>query len=376
MTFDLHQHTFPSVTHRSIWHAAVFLAPFREVIPQTVTGADADQLRKGEKHLYRFITGLYADMYAHPDVYGIPVGEYDRFMEGRTRDTLPKKDVQKESRLRNQFQQAIQFYQKLLFDIGSHGEPGERTTVFTLDPAVLSDMIGKHRLTSVRGEQEQRATALARVGMIVQRSSDTITVSVPDYPYLLTALSALCKRGQKKFMLTNVLRCDFRGLLPSFKPGIDDATAVLSDHLKPMMAEMDMMMKRLSCKVIVEPLKNTTLYSPWKVKYTLRGKSLYAFQGDTDHLNVFAYFNHVQNVSRMGSLVREASDALYTWFYQHIPTRICACKNNRTIDIGGQKKRICGLMNRLDVSNPDSQDIRNLKRIIALYLEKLVNPSC
>jgi hypothetical protein len=375
MTFDLEQHTFPSVTHHSIWHAAVFLAPFLEVIPPTVTGTEADQLRQGERHLYRFITELYADMYAHPDMYFIPVGDYDRFMEGKTRHTLAKKDVQKESWLRNRFQQAIQFYQKLLFEIGLHGKPMDGTMMLTLAPDALSEMIRTHRLTSVRGEQEQRAIALARVGMIVRRSSDTITVSVPDCPSVLIALSMLCKSGKKQHALTNVLRCDFRGLLPSFKPGIEDAMAVLSEDVRPLIAEMDAIMQRLPCKVVVKPLKNTTLYSPWKVRYTFRGKSLYAFQGDTGHLDAFAYFNHVQNVSRMGALVRDASDDLYSWFYERIPARTCACKNNRVVDIGGQTKRICGLMNRLEVSNPDKQDMRNLKRVIALYFENLVNSS-
>ena len=60
--FNLNQKEFPGATHKSIWHAAVFMAPFREVIPPQVTGKEADELREGEKNLYQFMTDLYSDM--------------------------------------------------------------------------------------------------------------------------------------------------------------------------------------------------------------------------------------------------------------------------------------------------------------------------
>ena len=68
----------------------------------------------------------------------------------------------------------------------------------------------------------------------------------------------------------------------------------------------------------------------------------------------------------MGYLLKEKSDSLYTWFCDKIPLRQCSCRNNRLADIGGRKKRICGLMNKMDVPNPDEHDLQNLKQIIGL----------
>jgi hypothetical protein len=116
--FDTNQKEFPITTHKSIWHAAVFMAPFREVIPTQVTGRETDNLQEGEKNLYQFMTDLYSDMYDNPEAYYLPADEYDNFMKSREGKNLTDKDKLKESLLRNKFQRAIQFYQKLVLSRG------------------------------------------------------------------------------------------------------------------------------------------------------------------------------------------------------------------------------------------------------------------
>jgi len=369
--FDINQKEFPSITHESIWHAAIFISPFREVIPTHVTGKKRDNLREGEKSLYQFITDLYSDMYENPEAYYLPVGEYDSFMENRDRKNLSDKDKLKESLLRNKFQRAIQFYQKLLFEIGSKGEPNGGSDSLIMDKAVLSDIIIKHNFRILRGEQEKRAEALSNVGMKIDQSQSKMTVSNNKYPKMLVGLSALCKANTGKFALTNFLRCDFRGLVDSFEPGFDDAISILTDGFRKMAIEMDDFMRSVNCSISIQPLKNTTLFSQWKVGYSLKGKSIYSFHSDIDSLETFACFNHYQNVSRMGYLLKEESDLLYNWFDAKIPTRLCSCRYNRLVDIGGRKRRICGLMNKMDVINPDVHDLQNLKQIIEIYLDKV-----
>jgi hypothetical protein len=370
---DLHQQQeFPSTTHQSIWHAAVLMAPFYEVIPPQVTGQQADALRAGEKNFYQFMTDLYADMYAHPDVYALPVGEYDRFMSGRDRNHLVKKEVQKESRLRNKFQQAIQFYQKLLFEIGVHGELSNRADHLKMDQSVLANMTQNHKFSKLRGEEVERMYALRRLGLEMSQTANTISISNHTYPHILMALAALCTAPNKKFALTHFLRCDFRGLLSGHQPGFDDATSILPDNFKSMADEMETWMQSLNCNIVVEPLKNTTLHSYWEVSYRQKGKPLYAFHADTSKLDAFAYFNQAENVGRMGYLVKAESDQLYTWFDEHIPVRECACRNNRLVDIGGEQKRICGLMNRMDVVNPNQTDWQHLKQIVAIYRQEIL----
>jgi hypothetical protein len=273
--------------------------------------------------------------------------------------------------LRNKFQRAIQFYQKLLFEIGLKIEPEAGSQSFRLDKSFLPDAMTKHNFRILRGEEKKRAEALSSTGVKIDETESRITVSNDRYPHMLTALSALCKT-KNKFALTNFLRCDFRGLMKTHKPGYDDAVSILPEHFRKMTDEMDAFIQRMNCRISVQPLKNTTLFSQWKLHYCRHGKSVYSFRSDTDRLEAYAHFNHYQNVSRAGYALKEESYPLHTWFYDRIPERLCSCRYNRLVDIGGRKKRICGFMNRMDLVNPDSQDLQKLKQIIMVYHDKIL----
>lgn len=370
MNFSLSQTNFPSVTHQSIWHAAVMRAAFYEIIPASLSDGEADELREGQRSLYQFMTDLYSDMYEHPEAYELPVGDYEAYMQGRTRRDLSHKGDPKESRLRNRFQQGIQFYQKLLFEIGAKADQEADSQRFTLNSSVLSEMINSYNLRLIRGEEQRRASHLARLGLEIRFSIEKMTIANDQYPHMLSALTALCRSNTGKHALSGFLRCDFRAL-ESYKPGFADAVQILPDDFKSTALELNDYMKEINAKDTVQPLKNTTLFSPWKLGYSRNGKSVYGFHADTDSFETYVYFNYFSNVSRMGYLLKETSPKLYDWFNDRFPTRTCACPNNKLADIGGCKKRICGLMNRLEVYNPSTEDLRNLKLVIELSLEKI-----
>lgn len=372
MIFDKNQKEFPSSTHKSIWHAAVFMAPYYKVVPTELTGKEADDLREGGKSLYSFMTDLYSEMYENPEKFYIPVEEYDNFMKGRSRNDLIDKEKQKEGRLRNKFQQSIQFYQKLLFEIGARGNQEAGSYDICIDESIMSDIIKVHKLSQIRGEQEKRLNALSDMGMQVSRSEFKLTFSNSKYPKMFTALSALCKAGNKSFAVTNFLRCDLRGLIKSHKPGFQDSISILPDDFMKAAAEMYEFMRGLKCWIFVEPLKNTTLHSEWKVSFKFNGQLIYSFHSDAGTLKTFAYFNRHDNVSRMGYVLKEESEPLYKWFCDRVPVTACSCPNNKLVDIGGCKKRICGLMNRIDVINPDKSSLENLKRTIETYIGKVM----
>lgn len=363
MTLPVNPMEFPSLTHRSIWQAAMSLAPFREVIPQELSQTEADALCHGEASFHRFVTDMYGDMYRYPEAYGIPVGEYDVYMNGRERRRLGHKGDPKESRLRNQFQQAIQFYPKFLFELGMHGVV-EGDAGINFAAAILDDLINRHNLRLIRGTQEQRLAALERLGMIERRSDGRVYLRNKQYPWMFTALTALARANREKLALTHVLRCDFRGLQKGFKPGLEDAISILPEAFRRTVLQMDEVMQSIGAKITVQPLKNTTLYSPWKVSYTQQGKSIYGFHAEPQRLEVYLYFNRPENITGVAFLLKAEDSRIYDWFSEHIPIRECRCPNNRLVDIGGEKRRICGLMNRLEVENPDALDLEYLKRII------------
>lgn len=371
MTFDINQNTFPSTTHKSIWHTAVYMAPFNEVIPANLPAEQSLDLIEGEKSFYQFILDLYSDMYNNPEAYYIPILEYDSFMNSKVGKDFTDKDKKQESKLRNKFQKAIQFYQKLLFEIGSKAQPELGSYNLLIDKSILYDALSKHNLNIVLKDSEKRISALSNLGMVIDISGNKITISNIRYTKMLIALSALCKADNKKYLLTNFLRCDFRGLNNSYKPEFNDIISILPNKFKKTVLDMNDYMQAIKCTYSAEPLKNTTLQSDFKLLYKLNGKLIYSFNADTDSLKTFAYFNHHDNISRMGYLLKDESESLFAWFYDRIPTSICSCKNNKLVDIGGRTKRICGLMNRIDVTNPSDENMKNLKNVLQLYLQKV-----
>lgn len=368
MKFELKQKTFPSAVHRSVWHAALFMTPFYEIIPAQLRDRRVDDLRKGEASLHRFMHDLYSDLYRHPEAYFLPVGEYDEFMTGKEGRELNRREETRESLLRNRFQKSVQFYQKLLFEIGARSKAGPGFDQLFLDESVFSEMMIKHNLRILRGEEEKRAGALSRLGLKIKRLKSKFRVAGEDHPQMLSALTALCQSPSPKYGLTHFLRCDFRGLIPGHKPGFEDAVSILPHSFRKGAGAMHAFMQTLACGNGVEPLRNTTLHSKWKLTYRLKNKAVYAFHADADRLEIFAYFNHPDNVARMGYLLKAESLPLYNWFFDRIPIRSCACRNNRRVDIGGREKRICGLMCRMEAANPKSEDFEKIKQIITLFL--------
>lgn len=370
MIFDINQREFPSTVHKSIWHAAVFMSPFCEVIPPGLKKNEEDDLREGEKNFYSFILDLYSHMYNNPNNYYIPIEHYDNYMKNRKSKKLHHKGDPKESNLRNKFQQSVQFYQKLLFGIGANAELDVDSFNLCMDKSLYFSILKKLNLSKIRGEEEMRAASLSYIGLEILKSEDKVVISNSKYPKMLIALSALCKSDNKKYAFTNFLRCDFRGLNKSYKPGLDDVISILPKNLKQIVTDMDEFIQNLNCKFSVQPLKNTTLHNKWKVSYNKNGKSVYAFHSDIESLVTFLYFNYHENISRIGYELKKEPDLLYTWYYDRIPASQCSCVNSKLVDIGGQKKRICGLMNRLEVTNPVMDDLEKMKKVLEIYQSK------
>ena len=66
--FDRNQKEFPSFAHRTIWDNGLLLMP-PEV---SLAGfSDTDKRKNAFLDLYRFMTGMYIDMYQNPNVYEI-----------------------------------------------------------------------------------------------------------------------------------------------------------------------------------------------------------------------------------------------------------------------------------------------------------------
>ncbi len=364
---------FDSTAHKLIRYMVGNLSDFVFTPLEDNIVDDAEILYKGEIEYLRFNKNLYDDMYYHIGEYNIPGKEYDQFMSGRIKDELSEVEKKKESKLRNVFKQAIKLYPRFLYEIGLRGRLDNSSFRLILDQQQYDEVIKqvKRHISQRKGEATERISLLARLGLTIIVQQEQVVLENPKYPHMFVGLSALCKSVNKKHHFTNFIRCDYRGLQKFYSPGIEEVVKILPDSLKPIVKEVDLWMKKKNAKTTVKALHHQPVLIPWKVNYSHKGKSLFGLQADFENLYLFAYFNNFKNIMSVALEVSKISEDFCNWFNHQIPVTECNCKNNKVIKIGGEKKRICGLSNRMDLKNPDTESLKKIKRIVEIYQENI-----
>jgi hypothetical protein len=364
----------PSSSHKEIAYFRRYLSEL--VLYPDVPDRDENETRllhQGEKDYHSFMRDLYEDMYENAEAYSIPSGEYDKFMDGRSTDELSKSS--REYRLRNRFKQSIRIYQRFLYGIGSEGAVRKITNHLVLDrPSFEKALRGVSRhVSQLKGEVMNRISALSRLGFVMDIGDEEVSVSNETYPAMFVGLSALCKSGNKAYHYTHFLRCDYRGLDRRHKPGIEDVLEIVPGEFRRVVHEIDKWMKEMGARVEIKALHHQPLCIPWKVSYKIRGKAALGFKADAENLDLYAYFNSHKNIVKVAAEIGKESDQLCKWFAEHIPERVCACKSNKLVHIGSTRKRICGLMNRLEIRNPDEAGFGRVKAAVSLYHNRFRN---
>ena len=365
MSLNKNQTDFPSTAQKSIWHTSQFMSPFYETTPPGIENNKTGDFERGEKDFYEFMIVLYLDMYNNPAKYYIPTDDYDKYMKGRKREELPHKNDSRECFLRNKFQHSIKFYQDFLYEIGKNGNLDSSNFIITENK--FSEIIKKLKVHKKVEESDYCINALKSIGFNYKKSNKKLFFFNVDYPMMFFGLSALSKSKNTKYGYACFLLCDYRGLLDSFEFKFNDTVLILNEKYKKIALEINELMRQIDTKLKIKPLRNTLLNSYWKLQYTKNGKAVCSIHIDIDRMNAFLNFNSVENISNMGYLLNKRSGELFNWFYDHIRTMECSCKNNRNVDIGGRRKRICGLMNRVEIYNPTIFDLEKMKNILKIY---------
>ena len=372
MSINKNQKDFPSTAHKSIWHTCLFMSPFYEVIPTDIEGDKKKHLVKGERDFYDFMTALYLEMYNNPEKFYIPTIEYDRYMKGRIKEELPHKNDPKECSLRNRFQHSIKFYQDFFYELGKVGEIDSLSSDFIFTEKEVVNILNKFKILKNDDNKLDRIDSLKSIGFDYKKANKKIIFFNKKYPLMFYGLLVLSQSKNKKYGYTCYLSCDYRGIDEAFELKFEDTVLVLNEKYKEIAYEMNELMNKIEAKLKVKPMRSTLLHSIWKLQYTKKSKAVYTMHIDIDNMSNFLNFNNIENISRLGYLLKKRSVELYNWFYEHIITRECSCKNNRIVDIGGRKKRICGLMNRVDIYNPKKLDLERMKYLIDIYHIKKV----
>lgn len=358
-----------SSAQKSIWHCIMMLAPFEPVIPEDCSFRE-ENIIDGEKDFYNFFLTLYRDMYENPEKYSIPTKPYDEYVQkANTNKEMHKAHYTdaKECKLRNSFQQAIQFYPELFYKLGLAADSfceGKFTLVISKQK--YNDILNSFGKTHVFKENGQRLNALIGVGIRIDEVEDNYYISSINYPKMFLGLSILCNAPDSKYKHMNYLRLDYKGYYAAV-PEIDDIKlTMVEEHAK----SVELILKSfedIKLKYKVKPLRNITSGFNWKVEYALNGKSVFGFYIEPDYLMICIYFNNAKNITEFSKKLENNNAELFNWLYDKFTERLCKCPNNRVVFFGEVKKRICGLSNRAEIVNPSEDDVKSSIRVIKMF---------
>jgi hypothetical protein len=323
----------------------------------------------GEKQFYQFIKSLYKDMYDNPAKYAIPTEAYDEYIKTVIKDVVFIKAHQtdaKECSLRNEFQQAIQFYPEYFYKIALASE-GIRKKDFSLIIAKsrYDEALRSLDRPHIYKDNGQRMKALVDRGVTVNEVGGMCYISCKTAPKMFLGLRVLCSTPEGKYKYTNYLRLDYKSFRGDM-PGIEDVKSTMK---KEHAASVDLLLKLfggVKMKYRVKPLRSITSGHGWKVEYTVNGKSFFGFFAEPDHLALYIYFNDPKNITETSRKL-ENDPELFDWFCSRFPERLCECPSNRLVTFRNEKRRICGLSNRAEIVNPEKGDIQKCIAVIKIF---------
>ena len=357
-----------SSAQKSIWHSIMMLSSFYEVSIDNNDFKEADII-VGEKEFYQFIKNIYNDMYKNPAKYAVPVAEYDDYIKNRKDDKTSEKmhkTDQIECKLRNSFQQAIEFYPKYFYKMGLAADGiCKKTFSLIISKSNYTKVLKSFDSMHLYKEINQRLQTLEKLGITVKKSGGKFYLSCKEAPKMFLGLNVLCSAPESKFKYMNYLRLDYKGYYRSM-PEIEDIKltmakkdAAIADSIIKVFAD-----NKLKCKV--KPLRSITSSHGWKVEYILKGKNVFGFFAEPDYMAFYIYFNDAKNITQM-SLNLQNQPELFNWFCEKFSERLCKCRYNRAVMFGNEKRRICGMSNRAEIINPNNDDLQKIITIIKLF---------
>ena len=117
MIFNRNQTAFPTMLHREIYMSALRLIP-TEVSLAEIKEKDPELAESGRQY-HAFTVALYADMYEHPEDYGMNPGAYEAYTKGRKYNAAKRYDMNKAKIAADRAGAELGCYRGILNSIGS-----------------------------------------------------------------------------------------------------------------------------------------------------------------------------------------------------------------------------------------------------------------
>jgi hypothetical protein len=371
------EHNSPA--QKSIWYCIMMLAKFEEV-KVSIDGFDDKSVIKGENEFYTFMKTLYQDMYKNPDTYAIPTAEYNEYINGINPEKVfanTHKSDAKESKLRNRFLQAIQFYSDIFWKLGLAAdeicnEKYELEISKSKYDSVLKSLDHPH----IKNENLQRLNALANRGIAVNKNSKKYYVSCKKAPKMFLGLKVLLTvpesiyKTENKFKRLNYLRLDYKGYYRPM-PEINDVKLTMKKEHSDILTLLLQLFEGFKTRYALYPMACILPFNKWKVDYWLgNNKRIFGFYASPDFLSFRISFKTPENLMRIINILEKNDIKLFEWFRDNIKEVFHDCPRNKIIMFGNQKKHLCcgSSGGTMEIVNPNKNDI---KKIIALI--KIIN---
>ena len=357
-----------STAQNSIWHCLMMLSDF-EAVKIDVDGFDEKSVINGEKDFHVFMKTLYQNMYANPDKYAIPTTEYDDYIKTINIEEYyaaeHKKSDAKEGRLRQAFQQAIQFYPDYFYQLGlAADEICNRNYLLAITKSKYDDVLK----TLDQPKNGQRINALLDMGIMINETGETYYISCKQAPKMFLGLRVLCASPESKYKYMNYLRLDYKGYYRTM-PDIDDVKTTMEKEHAGILSLVGSLLDNPKMKIKLHPLGSITSNHKWKVEYVLNGKRFFEFYAGPAYLVIHIFFRDTEHLTNAIKLLMKNDSALFEWLNGKFKERKgCAarCPRNKTVMFGNEEKRICGSTNQVELFLPDEDDIEKSIALIKI----------
>jgi hypothetical protein len=349
-----------STAQNSIWHCIMMLSDF-ETVKVVIDGFEPENITNGEKDFHTFMKTLYQDMYANPGKYAIPFTEYDEYIKTINIEEYygaeHKISDAKEGRLRQEFQNAIQFYPDYFYQLGLKADE-----ICNKDYILV---ISKSKYDSIlkslsQPKNEQRINALSNMGILITELGETCYISSIQFPKMFLGLRILCSMPESTYKYMNYLRLDYKGYYRAV-PDINDIKATMDKEHADILNLLCSLLDNPKIKIKLHPLGSITSNNKWKVRYILDGKCVFQFYAGPAYFCTHIFFRDTEHFTNAIKLLTDTDSTLFEWLNDKFRERTgCAgrCPKNKAVMFGNQERRICGSTNQIELFFPNEDDVK------------------
>ena len=194
MDFNIELTVLPSAVHKCIYSSARGITP----LERSLSFVADSEMRSSCTAFHRFLIDMLSDMYDHPEAYDLPVGELEKFCDGKKINGMKQKYPSKTKTVLSHTRNSVHVYMMLLCML-ARGEASERIEKFV--------NAGRSPISL-----EKRLEAIERVGYTARFSE------------MSKAMQALAKKCDKfsGFDFFAFCNAEFRNIDKKYKPTYED----------------------------------------------------------------------------------------------------------------------------------------------------------